>query len=79
MSTMADVNGDGNLRHLCLPGRFSRDLPWSEKANLLYINKGDGTFVERAAAYGLDDTNISTMASFFDYDKDGDLGLFCSE
>ncbi len=73
--TMADVNGDGNLDiYVCQGG--SPNLPWSEKANLLYINKGDGTFVERAREYGLDNSNISIMAVFFDYDKDGDLDCF---
>ncbi len=72
---MADVNGDGNLDiYVCQGG--SPNLPWSEKANLLYINNGDGTFVEQAKVYGLDDSNMSTMASFFDYDKDGDLDCF---
>lgn len=73
--TMADVNGDGYLDiYVCQAGPSFK--PWADKANLLYINQGNETFVESAKAYGLDDTNISTMASFFDYDKDGDLDCF---
>jgi len=71
--TMADVNGDGLLDiYICRSGFPSVDY----RRNLLYINKGNLTFAEEAAAYGLDDPGYSTQASFFDYDKDGDLDLF---
>ena len=42
----------------------------------MFINNGDLTFTESAAAYGLDDSAHSTHAAFFDYDKDGDLDCF---
>ncbi len=72
-STMADVNGDGFLDiYVCAVGNF-RGL---EGANELYINNGDGTFVEKAADYGLDFTGFSTQAAFFDYDHDGDLDCY---
>jgi hypothetical protein len=44
-------------------------------ANVLYHNRGDGTF-ERVAAPGLDDPRWSTSAAWLDYDGDGDLDLF---
>ncbi|MCB0636223.1 MAG: VCBS repeat-containing protein [Lewinella sp.] len=44
--------------------------------NLLFINQGDGSFRESAAAYGLDDPNETTQAIFFDYDRDGDLDMY---
>ena len=70
--TMADVNGDGLMDiYICRSGLPS--LPY--RRNLLFINNGDLTFTERAAEYGLDDPGYSTQASFFDYDKDGDLDL----
>ena len=70
--TMADVNGDGLLDiYICRSG-----LPGvSRRRNLLFINNGDLTFTERAAEFGLDDPGYSTQASFFDYDKDGDLDM----
>jgi len=51
------------------------------RRNLLYINQGvdkDGIphFKEMAKEYGLGDTLYSTMAEFFDYDKDGDLDMY---
>ena len=71
--TMADVNGDGLLDiYVCYSGKFPADL----KRNELYINKGNLTFEESAAAYGLDDPGNGTQAAFFDYDKDGDLDMF---
>ena len=71
--TMADINGDGFLDiYVCAVGNF-RGL---EGANELYINNGDGTFIEKAADYGLDFTGFSTQAAFFDYDHDGDLDCY---
>jgi len=70
-ATFADVNGDGLLDlYLCNAGRSD------ERANELFINKGDGTFKESAKAYGLDDQGYSTHAAFFDFDRDGDLDMF---
>ena len=53
----------------------------NRRRNLLYINQGldkDGIphFKEMAREYGLGDTLYSTMAEFFDYDKDGDLDMY---
>jgi len=71
--TMADVNGDGLLDiYVCAVGKF-REL---KGKNELYINNGDLTFTEQAAAYGLDFTGFSTQAAFFDYDNDGDLDCY---
>ncbi len=74
-ATMADVNGDGKLDIYVSQGG-SKHTSWEDKANRLYINNGNLTFTESAKKYGLDDTNISTQAAFFDYDKDGDLDCF---
>jgi hypothetical protein len=51
------------------------------RRNVLYINKGvnqEGVprFENEAAAYGLDDTTHTTMAYFFDYDRDHDLDVY---
>lgn len=70
---MADVNGDGLLDiYVCNSGGIAGD----NKQNELFINQGDGTFVEQAEAYGLADQGYSTHAVFFDYDKDGDLDVY---
>lgn len=71
--TMADVNGDGWLDvYVARSGQVSTD----RRRNLLYINNGDLTFTEQAEAYGIDSPAYSNHASFFDYDRDGDLDLY---
>ena len=68
--TMADVNNDGFLDIYCsVAGKFA------PKGNLLYINNGDATFTEKAAAYGVSDLGNTIQSTFFDYDLDGDLDL----
>ena len=44
--------------------------------NLLFRNRGDGTFVEMAAKVGLDIAGVSTGGIFADFDNDGDRDLF---
>jgi len=77
--TMVDLNGDGRLDiYACKSGLFNDP---NKRRNELYINKGNNSqgvpiFEERAKEYGLDLPHYSTQASFFDYDKDGDLDMF---
>jgi len=72
-TTMVDVNADGLLDiYVCNSG----DVEGDNKENELFVNQGDLTFVEAAAEYGLNDKGYSTHASFFDYDKDGDLDVY---
>ncbi|MEP6616232.1 MAG: VCBS repeat-containing protein [Ginsengibacter sp.] len=70
--TMADVNGDGKMDiYICRSGLSNTSF----RKNLLFINNGDLTFRESAEQYGLADAGYSTQASFFDFDKDGDLDM----
>ncbi|HEY4206911.1 MAG TPA: VCBS repeat-containing protein, partial [Puia sp.] len=71
--TMADVNGDGLLDiYVCAVA----NMQGFRGHNELFINNGNGSFTESAAAYGLDFSGFSTQAVFFDYDHDGDLDCF---
>jgi len=71
--TMADVNGDGLLDiYIC---RSAANVP-DRRRNVLLINNGDLTFTDKAHEFGLDDPGYSTQATFFDYDRDGDLDMF---
>jgi enediyne biosynthesis protein E4 len=70
---MVDVNGDGYLDiYVSNAGNMEGD----NHDNDLYINNGDLTFTERAKEYNLAESGFSTHASFFDYDKDGDLDAY---
>jgi enediyne biosynthesis protein E4 len=77
-ATPIDINQDGWLDlYICRAGYPFDNL----RSNLLFINQGATAdksvkFVEKAAEYGLADLGHATQASFFDYDKDGDLDLF---
>jgi hypothetical protein len=66
-AAFVDVNNDGRLDlYVC---RFGAP-------NLLYINQGDGTFREEAAARGLALADASNMAAFCDYDRDGWIDVY---
>ncbi len=71
--SMVDINGDGKLDiYVCNSG----DVKGSKRENELFINQGNGTFVEEAQKWGLDDKGFGTHAAFFDYDHDGDLDCY---
>jgi len=70
---MVDINHDGLLDiYVSNAGNMEGD----NHDNDLYINNGDLTFTEKAEEYNLAKTGFTTHASFFDYDKDGDLDAY---
>jgi len=70
---MVDINQDGLLDiYVCNAG----NMEGNNHDNDLYINNGDLTFTERASEFNLAKTGFTTHASFFDYDKDGDLDAY---
>ncbi len=70
---MVDINADGLLD---IYVSNAGNMEGNNHDNDLYINNGDLTFTESAEAYNLAKTGFSTHASFFDYDKDGDLDAY---
>ena len=73
--SVIDINNDG-LMDIYICNTIYKDS--LKRRNILYVNQGidkDGIphFKDMAAEYGLDIHVQSTMASFFDYDNDGDL------
>ncbi len=72
-ATMVDLNNDGWLDlYICNSGHIQD----GNRINKLYINNKNNTFTESAALFGLDISGFCTQASFFDYDRDGDLDCF---
>ena len=70
---MVDINQDGLLD---IYVSNAGNMKGNNHDNDLYINNGDLTFSEQADTYNLAKTGFSTHASFFDYDKDGDLDAY---
>jgi len=75
-STVCDINNDGLPDiYVCVSGLSG------DRENLLFVNQGlnkDGipVFKEEAKKYGINDPGMSTQATFFDYDNDGDMDLY---
>ena len=75
---VVDINNDG-LLDIYVCNTLLNDSV--KRTNLLYINQGPDKngvphFKEMAKEYGLNINVHSTMASFFDYDNDGDLDMY---
>ena len=63
-ASFVDIDGDGDLDlYVCA----------FQEPNRLYMNQGDGTFVDEAVGHGLAFDGASIMMAFADYDNDGDL------
>jgi ASPIC and UnbV/FG-GAP-like repeat len=76
--SVIDINNDG-LMDIYVCNTIYKDS--LRRRNILYVNQGldkEGIphFKDMAAEYGLDIHVQSTMASFFDYDNDGDLDMY---
>src|SRR5471030_1277242 len=76
--SIIDINNDG-LMDIYVCNTIYPDS--NHRRNQLYINQGidkDGIphFKEMAKEYGLDANVESTMATFFDYDNDGNLDMY---
>lgn len=75
---VVDINNDGRPDiYVC--NTLLNDP--AKRMNLLYVNQGPDKngiphFKEMAKEYGLDINVHATMASFFDYDNDGDLDMY---
>ncbi|MCP4592412.1 MAG: VCBS repeat-containing protein [bacterium] len=68
-AAVADVDGDGFV-DICIT---------APQGNSLYLNQGNGTFVDRAEAVGAKFLRTTSVAPLFlDYDNDGDQDLFLS-
>lgn len=76
--TIADINNDG-WPDVYLTATEINDP--EKRKNMLWTNSGvingkDPTFTEMAEKYGIADTGYATNATFFDYDRDGNIDLY---
>ena len=75
---VVDINNDGQMDiYVCATTRTNPD----DRKNMLFVNQGNDSngkpvFKEMASQYKIDDDGFSVMASFFDFDLDGDLDLY---
>ncbi len=76
--TIVDINNDGLQDiYVCKISNY-RGIKGKNK---LFINQGTDkngipVFKENASGYNLDISGFSTQATFFDYDRDGDLDMY---
>jgi hypothetical protein len=85
-SEVADVNRDGHpdlfVTNIYFPPRVRDDIEVSldlrAVGNNLLLNRGDGTFDERAAEYGVQQGGWGWAAIVTDFDNDGDRDLLHS-
>lgn len=70
----ADYDGDGDL-DLYIGNESGEGV---RAPSQLFRNNGDGTFVDVAAAVGVQNFNYAKSASWGDYDNDGDFDLYVS-
>ena len=71
-TVMVDINNDGWMDiYVCQ----STDGDPEKRRNKLFVNNKNGTFINRAKEYGVDDAGYSIEAFFNDMDNDGDLDL----
>ena len=84
-ATAGDIDADGDLDlfvgrlvvlSTCPDECYLFPLACQSERNLLYVNQGNGTFVESGAARGLTELEPTLAALFFDEDDDGDVDLY---
>lgn len=75
-SVWTDFDNDGDLdMHMskCRQGSSTGDV---RRENALYVNDGNGNYVEDASSHGLFDNEQSWVTVFEDFDNDGDMDTY---
>ncbi len=74
----ADVNKDGWVDLFITTIAKVENGKFAATSNFLFINAGNGKFVNRTKSYGLDRPTFSTGAAFGDFNNDGFPDLYVS-
>lgn len=77
-SVMTDFDNDGDMDLYiakCRQSSTTSDGSDPRRVNVMFVNNGDGTYTENAAAYGINIAWQTWTASFGDIDNDADLDL----
>lgn len=74
-TSFLDYNNDGWLDVVMAFGSLSENNAISDQPCSLFEAQGDGTFIDVAAAKGIDDDDRTRTIVHGDYDNDGDLDL----
>lgn len=73
---VADLNNDGfDDVYLANGSTIGDGLDSNDGPDRLFINNGDGTFRDIAAAAGISEDGYNTSIGFLDYDQDSDLDI----
>lgn len=76
-SCLADFDLDGWLDIFHVNGMpFGQHPVFGSDPARMFVNQGNGTFVEDAANLGVADTGQGRAVACFDYDRDGDLDIY---
>jgi len=72
----ADFNHSGYLDIFMVNGWNAPNSPFPPAPARMFVNRGDGTFDEKAVELGVGDTGQGRGIVCFDFDRDGDIDIF---
>lgn len=73
---LLDYDGDGHLDIYLVQASGLQSPPGKRKSNVLYRNRGDGTFAQPAGPTGIEDDGYGMGCACADYDRDGDTDIY---